>query len=150
MRGAAALPVGRLRAATAQRAAAASPEAADIAACLCLRQAVDALGAKMTAREGAYEASRQRGGGARRAAAERPRLLNVDNPHAVAQFRQLLERRDAAFRRSSGAVWQQYLTSAVELYNDGSANINARCADRPRNPVLLTQVQATLICPPPG
>ena len=26
---------------------------------------------------------------------------------------------------------------------------NARCADRPRNPVLLNQVQATLVCPPP-
>jgi len=125
-----------------------SPEATEIAACLCLEQAVQILGAEMTARQGAYEASR----------AEVARLdeqlqgaragLDVNDPQAVARFRQLLEQRDTAFGRSSGAAFGEFNT-AVERYNFRVNEFNARCANRPRNPVLLNQVRATLICPPP-
>lgn len=126
-----------------------SPEGADIAACLCLRQAVDALGADMTARRSAYDASVSEVAALDvQLQSERARL-DVNNPQAVAQFRQLLERRDAAFRRSSGADAAAY-SAIVARYNTRVNEFNARCADRPTNPALLTQVQATLTCPPPG
>lgn len=123
-----------------------SPEAADIAACLCLQRSMDALGAAMADRQHAYEASRREVADLDAQLQSARMNLNVDNPDAVAQFRLLLDRRDAAARRSSGAFFSQY-QNAVALYNDRVGEFNARCADRPRNPVLLNQVQATLVCP---
>src|SRR5580704_1509616 len=80
----------------------ASGEAGEITACLCLGQAVSALHADMDAKQRAYDAVRD----------ELARLdsqlqsarvgMDVNNPQAVAQFRQLLEQRDAAFKRSTG------------------------------------------------
>jgi uncharacterized protein (DUF885 family) len=125
-----------------------SPEAADIAACLCLQRAIDALGAARTDRGQAYEASRQEVADLDAQLQNARTGINVDNPDAVAQFRQLLDRRDAAYRRSSGTLFNQY-QSAVGLYNERVNEYNARCADRPRNSVLVNQVQATLVCPPP-
>ncbi len=123
------------------------PEAADIAACLCLTQAVEALRARMTERERAYEASRREVADLDAQLQNARMSLNVDNPNAVAQFRQLLDQRDTIYRRSSGSLFDQY-QSAVALYNGRVSEYNARCADRPRNPILLNQVQATLVCPP--
>ncbi len=122
-------------------------ESADIAACLCLQRSVDTLGAAMTDRQRAYDASRQEVAALDAQLQSARMSLNVDNPEAVAQFRQLLERRDAAFRQSSGPLFSQY-SNAVALYNERIGEFNARCANRPRNPVLLSQVQATLVCPP--
>jgi len=125
----------------------ASSEAAEIAACLCLGQGVSALHADMDAKQRAYDAVRD----------ELARLdaqlqtaragMNVDNPQSVAQFRQLLEQRDAAFKRSTGLITGD-LNSATERYNARVGEFNSRCANRPRNPELLSQVQATLSCPP--
>jgi hypothetical protein len=125
-----------------------SPEAADIAACLCLKQSADALGATMADRQHAYDASRQEVAGLDSQLQSARMSLNVDNPEAVAQYRQLLDRRDAAYRRSSGALFSEF-RSVVARYNARIGEYNARCADRPRNPILLSQVQATLVCPPP-
>lgn len=126
----------------------ASPEAADIAACLCLGQAVTTLNANMTAQQRSYAAAR----------AELTRLdsqlekaragMNVNDPASVARFRQLLDQRDAAFRRSTGLATGD-LKIAIARYNARINDYNARCANRPRNPELLAQVQATLSCPPP-
>ena len=123
-----------------------SPEAADIAACLCLRQALEASGAAMTERERGYETSRREVADLDGQLQNARTSVNVDNPTAVAQFRQLLDQRDAAYRRSSGTLFTQY-QNAVALYNERVSEYNARCADRPRNPLLLNQVQATLVCP---
>jgi phage-related tail protein len=123
-------------------------EPADIAACLCLGQAVTTLNADMTAQQSAYAAAR----------ADLTRLdaelksaragMDVNDPAAVARFRQLLEQRDSAFRRSTGLATGD-LNSAISRYNARVNEFNARCANRPRNPDLLAQVQATLRCPPP-
>jgi hypothetical protein len=123
-----------------------TPEVADIAACLCLQRSVDALGAARTDRERAYDTSRREVADLDAQLQSARMSLNVDNPTAVAQFRQLLERRDAAYRQSSGPLFNQY-QDAVALYNGRVGEYNARCADRPRSPVLLSQVQATLVCP---
>ncbi len=125
----------------------ASPEAAEIAACLCLGQAVDALSADMTAKQRSSDAVRDE---LARLDSELQRAraaIDVNDPQSVARFRQLLERRDAAFRRSNGLVTGD-LSSAIARYNARTNEFNARCANRPRDPVLLGQVQATLSCPP--
>jgi hypothetical protein len=124
-----------------------SPEAADIASCLCLQQAVDATGTAMSQQQGAYEASRREVADLDAQLQNARMNLNVENPAAVAQFRQLLDRRDAAYRQSSGVLFTQY-QNTVALYNNRVNEFNARCANRPRNPALVSQVQAALVCPP--
>ncbi len=122
-------------------------EPADIAACLCLGQTVTTLNADMTAQQQAYAAAR---GELTRldAQLESARAgMDVNDPASVARFRQLLEQRDAAFRRSTGLVTGD-LNRAIARYNARVNDYNARCANRPRNPELLAQVQATLSCPP--
>ena len=126
----------------------ASPEAGEIAACLCLGQAVSALSADTAGRQGSYAAVQD----------ELTRLdaqlqseragMDVNNPQSVARFRQLLEQRDAAFQRSTRLATGD-LAGATERYNARVNEYNARCANRPRDPVLLDRVQATLSCPPP-
>jgi uncharacterized protein involved in exopolysaccharide biosynthesis len=123
-------------------------EAAEIAACLCLGQAVSALSADMAAQQQAHAA----------VGAELDRLdaqlqserasMDVNNPQSVARFRQVLEQRDAAFQRSTSLVTGA-LNAAIERYNARVNEFNARCANRPRDPGLLQRVQATLSCPPP-
>lgn len=126
----------------------ASPEAAEIASCLCLRRQLDALGAAMTTRRQAYDASKQRVGRLDAQMQSERATMDVNNPAAVAQFRQLLMQRDAEFRRSSGPLVTE-LTRAVQRYNGVTNNYNARCANRPWSPIVLSQVQATLSCPAP-
>src|ERR1051325_9109676 len=78
----------------------ASPEAADIASCLCLKQEVDALSAETTSRQRELDDIRSeldRIGA--QLEAERARM-DVNNPEAVARFRQLLERRDDRIGRA--------------------------------------------------
>jgi len=125
-----------------------SPQAAEIAACLCLRQAADALGAEMTAKQRAYDALRDELARLDSQLQSERASIDVNNPQSVAQFRQLLERRDAVFRRSTGPVAADS-AAAVGRYNARIGEFNARCANQPRDPVLLSQVQATLSCPPP-
>ena len=125
-----------------------APPEAEVAACLCLGQAVGALGADMEAQQRSYSAVGD----------ELTRLdaqlqseranMDVNNPEAVARFRQLLEQRDAAFRRST-ALASGELNTATERYNARVNEYNARCANRPRDPRMLERVQATLSCPPP-
>ena len=129
-------------------AAPASPEASEIAACLCLKQAVDTLGAQMAGGRQSYD---QTLGELSRldAQLEQERAtLNVNDPAAVARFRQLLQQRDALYRRSSGPVLTD-VSQVVARYNARVNEYNARCADRPRNPALIATVQTTLTCPPP-
>jgi hypothetical protein len=135
--------------AAAQAQVPASPEAAEIAACLCLRQSVDILGADMSAKERAYGSAREEVAALDAQLQSLRAVLDVNDRRAVAEFRQLLERRDAVHRHSAGPLIGD-LAVAVERYNARADEHNARCANRPRNPVLLGQVQATLICPPPN
>src|SRR6266851_4343158 len=124
------------------------PEASEIAACLCLRQAVDVLGADMNGRQQAYAASQSELARIDAEMQSERARMDVNNPQSVAQFRQLLERRDAAFRRSTSLVTGD-LGGAVGHYSARVNEYNARCANRPRDPILLGHVQATLACPPP-
>jgi len=125
-----------------------SGEAGEIAACLCLRQAVDTLGADMAAKQRSRDAVNDE---LSRLDAEMQSAragMDVNDPVAVARFRQLLAQRDAAFRRSTGLVTGD-LSSVTARYNARVNEYNARCANRPRDPGLLASVQARLVCPPP-
>ena len=125
-----------------------SPETDEIAACLCLRQSVDALSLDMAGRQQAHAAAQNELAQIdAQMQGERARM-DVNNPQSVAQFRQLLERRDAVFRRSTSLATGE-LHGITERYNARVGEYNARCAERPRNPDLLRAVQATLVCPPP-
>lgn len=124
------------------------PEAAEIAHCLCLGQAVGALGADLAAQQGSYAAVQDELARLDSELARERAGMDVNNPQSVARFRQLLEQRDAAFRRSRGLVTGD-LNRATERYNDRVNEYNARCTGRPRDPALLGHVQATLSCPPP-
>jgi len=125
-----------------------SPEAAAIRDCLCLRRTLDASTAEMNAKMAEMEQLRAElarlEGELRRARQE----VDVNDPKAVAGFKQLLERRDAVSRRVNGPLVAE-LRAAIDR-NGGIVNdYNARCANRPFNSELVAQVQATLTCPAP-
>jgi hypothetical protein len=116
--------------------------------CVCLRIAVDALGADLAAKRQAYDGMQGEIGQIdNQMQAERSRM-DVNSPEAIARFRQLLERRDALFRQSSGPVFGE-LSAATDRYGARVQEYNTRCAGRPMEPGLLAQAQATRACPPP-
>ncbi|HEX3860691.1 MAG TPA: hypothetical protein VHY35_03280 [Stellaceae bacterium] len=123
------------------------PEASEIAACLCLRAEVDHLHGDMSMRQASYGNTQSELARLDAQLQSQRANLDVNNPAAVAQFRQLLEQRDAVFRRSTGPLARD-AAGVTARYNDRIAEYNARCANRPRNPDLLARVQATLTCPP--
>ena len=125
----------------------ASPEAAEIAACLCLGQAVSALGANMAGQQNEYAAARDELARLDARLESERAGMDVNNPESVARFRQVLAQRDAAFQRSTNLATGE-LAGATERYNARVNEFNARCANRPRDPRLLEQVQSTLSCPP--
>jgi hypothetical protein len=123
------------------------PEPAEITACLCLQQATVALSADMNAKNQALDmASRQLADLDAQLARERS-TLDVNNPDAVARYKALLERRDAAYRQSIGPVHAD-ATQAVARYNANVNEYNARCANRPFNSALVAELQVRLMCPP--
>jgi len=123
------------------------PEGAEISACLCLQQAVSTLSAEMNGRTQALDAvTRQLADLDAQVARERS-TIDVNNPDAVARFKALLERRDAAYRQSVGPVHAD-ATQSTARYNARVNEYNARCANRPFNSALVAQIQPTLACPP--
>jgi multidrug resistance efflux pump len=116
--------------------------------CVCLRIAVDALGADLAAKRQAYDSIQNEIGRIdSQLEGERSRM-DVNSPEAIARFRQALERRDALFRQSSGPVFGE-LGAATDRYGARVQEYNGRCAGRPLEPALLAQAQATHACPPP-
>jgi hypothetical protein len=126
----------------------ASPQAAEIAGCLCLGREMARLRADMAAKHSAYDQLQGELAGTD-ALLERERAtIDVNNPDAVARFRQQLEQCDALFRRSTGPAAAE-LTGATTRYNASVGQYNTQCANHSWDPVLLSQVQAALSCPAP-
>jgi TolA-binding protein len=105
--------------------------------CLCLQQA-------LAAAQGDMQAKQSELNNAQAQLAELDRQLNearahadVNNPQAVAQFRQSLEQRDAAFKQTNGPLLAA-AQAATANYNQVVASYNNQCAGRPLPP------------PPPG
>ena len=123
------------------------PEMAEITGCLCLQQAVSAFSADMNAKKQALDTvTRQLADLDLQLARERS-TVDVNNPDAVARYKALLERRDAAYRQSIGPVHAD-ATQATARYNARVSEYNARCANRPFNSALVAQMQLNLVCPP--
>lgn len=126
----------------------ADTEASEIAGCLCQQRDLQRLSANLAVQRRAYDQIR---GELDRLDAELQRdhaAIDVNNPQAVEQFRQKLAERDALFQRSTGSA-AATLTSATTRYNAAVDQYNTQCANRPRDPTLLAQVQEMLSCPAP-
>jgi hypothetical protein len=141
------LAIAAVPAARAQAPVPPGGEAADIASCLCLGRTVNALNAEMAQQQAAYHANQDEL--ARRdAQLQAARAsLDVNNPQAVAQFREMLARRDSVFRHGNELAAGR-LSGIVQHYNASVNEYNARCANHPRDPVMMHNVEATLVCPP--
>ena len=123
------------------------PEPAEIAACLCLQQAVATLSAEMNQKTQALDAVGRQLSELDAQLAQARANLNVNDPNAVARYKGVLEQRDAAYRQSIGPVHAD-ATQATARYNERVNEYNARCANRPFNSALVADIRAHLSCPP--
>ena len=105
--------------------------------CYCLKQSVDATQVDMVAKQQAFSASQTRLNELDSQLNAARGQVNVNDPQAVAQFRQMLSERDQLFRQSSGDLITAD-QAATAAYNQAVANYNNQCAGRPLPP------------PPPG
>jgi hypothetical protein len=109
------------------------------AACYCLKQSVDGANANMTARNAALADARAALDQLDQQLAALRAQVDVNNPQAVAQFKQLLEQRDAAAKRAGGDTLADS-QAATARYNDAVANYNAQCGGRPLPPPPPTPI----------
>lgn len=123
------------------------PESAEIAACLCLDQAVKTLRTDMDTKNQALNMTTQRLADLDAQLAREKPQVSVNNPDSVARYKALLEQRDAAYRQSIGPVHSDAF-QATARYNARVNEYNARCANRPFNSALVAAAQAHLMCPP--
>jgi hypothetical protein len=112
------------------------PPGPDVA-CLCLKQTVDDTHTDMTAKQGELQAAQAQLGQLDNQLAGLRAQVDVSNPQAVAQFRQLLAQRDTTFKQSNGELIAATQV-ATGRYNQAVADYNGHCAGRPLPP------------PPPG
>ena len=116
--------------------------------CACLSLAVEALGADLAAKRQAYDGLQGEIGQLDNQLQSERSRIDVNNPADTARFRQLLERRDALFQRSTGPAFGE-LSQATDRYGARVQEYNGRCAGRPLDPGLVAQARATRACPPP-
>ena len=105
--------------------------------CLCLQQAVDNTRSDMQAKQNALSAAQSQVTEMDGQLATARAKIDVNNPQAVAAFRQLLAQRDASYRQASGELLSAAQTATV-TYDQAVAAYNGQCAGRPLPP------------PPPG
>ena len=122
-------------------------EVADITACLCLQRAVSTLSADMNAKKQALDTVTRQLSDFDAQLARDKSTINVNNADAVARYKALLERRDAAYRQSIGPVHTD-AELATARYNARVNEYNAHCANRPFNSAIVAQMQVNLVCPP--
>jgi len=103
------------------------------AACYCLKQAMDNSNADMAAKNAALAQARAALDQLDQQLATLRAQVDVNNPQAVAQFKQLLEQRDAAAKLAGGPALADS-QAATARYNDAVAAYNAQCAGQPLPP----------------
>jgi ABC-type transporter Mla subunit MlaD len=114
------------------------------AVCLCMKQAVDASNADMAAGNAALADARAALDRLDQQLAALRAQVDVNNPQGVAQFKQLLEQRDAAAKLAGGETLAN-AQAATARYNDAVAAFNAQCGGRPLPP----PPPGPIACPPP-
>lgn len=123
------------------------PEAAAISTCLCMERDIATLSHEMQAKGGALRDAQQRLADLTEQL-QRDRGYDVNDPEAVARYKALLERHDAAYRQSVGPVVSE-AREATARYNAEVNEYNAQCANHPFDSLLMAQIRATLTCAPP-
>jgi hypothetical protein len=121
-------------------------EPAEINACVCLQLTSAALAADKDAKSQALAADNQQLADLDAQLASARSRIDPNNAQAVAGYKALLERRDAAHGQISPA--QSAAAAAVARYNASVGEYNQRCAGRPFNSELAAQIQAHPNCPP--
>ena len=121
-------------------------EPAEINACVCLQAASAALAGDKDAKSQRLAAVNQQLADLDAQLASARSRIDPNNAEAVAGYKALLERRDAAHGQISPA--QSAAAAAVARYNASVGEYNQRCAGRPFNSELAAQIQAHPNCPP--
>jgi hypothetical protein len=101
--------------------------------CLCLNQALNDANTDMQAKQGELNGAQGQLSELDRQLAAARAKEDVANPQSVAEFRQLLARRDAAFKQSNGDLIAA-AQAATARYNQAVADYNNQCAGRPMPP----------------
>jgi hypothetical protein len=110
--------------------------------CYCLQASVDAVGADYNAKQADLAAAQGQLSQLDQQLAAARAHEDVNNPQSVAEFRQLLAQRDAAFQRSTGDVATAAQATSTR-YNQAVADYNNQCAGRPLPPPPA----GPLVCP---
>ena len=124
-----------------------SSDPAQITSCLCEQQGLATLSADMSTKTQALAAVRQQLAGLDARLEQERSTINVNNPDQEAQYKALLNQRDAAYRQSIGPVVTA-ADQATARYNSLAGQYNAQCANRQFDSVVMAQIQTHLVCPP--
>jgi hypothetical protein len=119
---------------------------AEINACLCLEQQVEATSQSMNNATQALAAARQHLADLNAELARERPLVDVNNPSSVDHYKALLEERDAAYRESTGPVVTE-ADQAVARYNALVSQYDSQCANHPFDSAMLQEMRAHLSCP---
>jgi hypothetical protein len=109
------------------------------AACWCMKQSMDNANADMSAKNAALAAARAALDQLDQQLASMRAQVDVNNAQAVAQFKQLLEQRDAAAKVAGGPALTDD-QAATARYNDAVNAYNAQCGGRPLPPPPPTPI----------
>ena len=101
--------------------------------CYCLKQTVDDSHTDMAAKQGELAAAQTHLNQLDAQLTAARGREDVTDPQSVAQFRQLLAQRDAAFRQTNSDLLAA-AQAATARYNQSVADYNNQCAGRPLPP----------------
>ena len=117
-----------------------------VRACLCLGQQVTQESSELAQRRRQWQEKQQQIEALnQQVAAARPKV-DVNDPNAIAAFKALLARRDAAAQTFAAEDTPNYRTFA-EKYNARVADFNRGCAGKVYDSVVEAQIRQTLSCP---
>jgi hypothetical protein len=118
----------------------------EVRSCLCLQQVVAKESAALAEQDKAYEARRREVEALDAEVTARRPQVDVNNSVAVAAFRTLLERRDAAQQSFAEQTVPAY-AAVVERYNTRVNAFNQACGGKSYDSNVLAEVQRNLVCP---
>jgi hypothetical protein len=115
-------------------------------ACICLNRAMQTTRQTMEAKNRELAEAKQRLADLDAQLARARAQVDPNNPQSVARYKALLERRDAAFQRSTGPLVTEDQRAVAQF--DATVNqYNQECANRPYYPALEAQLETNLSCP---
>jgi hypothetical protein len=118
----------------------------DIAACLCLKQGIDAARSDLDRRKADYETARAQLERLMEEVTTQRNRVNSNDPVSVDAFKELLAQRDAAERRVASEATPAY-SDSVRRHNELVDSYNANCEGKAFDAEALARVQQNLYCP---